>query len=242
MRPTAYRRNARGLRDRQAFEARPHAGRRAVCRRPLPSRGRPPARVWPGKTSAAGTPVGKRAGWRRCAAPAPPGTPRACRDAQRAAIDQALRQGARAHGFDTDHWTLARITTRDPAAHRGRLPSRPHLEAAAPPWAGGCSAPPAAPSSATSRPSPAGWPRTGPRIRRKRPPPARGDRVLGRVGRLAAAGDPPDLGAAGPHPGHPPPLQVEALFDGRRAVLRVPRWRRGARLPPPGRRLRHRQP
>ena len=23
-------------------------------------------------------------------------------------IDQALRQGARAHGFDTDHWTLAR--------------------------------------------------------------------------------------------------------------------------------------
>ena len=31
--------------------------------------------------------------------------------AQRAAIDQALRQGARTHGFDTDHWTLARITT-----------------------------------------------------------------------------------------------------------------------------------
>ena len=32
-------------------------------------------------------------------------------DAQLAAIDQALRQGARAHGFATDHWTLARITT-----------------------------------------------------------------------------------------------------------------------------------
>ena len=30
---------------------------------------------------------------------------------QLAAIDQALREGARAHGFDTDHWTLARITT-----------------------------------------------------------------------------------------------------------------------------------
>jgi transposase len=30
---------------------------------------------------------------------------------QLAAIDQALRQGARAHGFDTDHWTLAHITT-----------------------------------------------------------------------------------------------------------------------------------
>jgi transposase len=27
------------------------------------------------------------------------------------AIDQALRQGARAHGFDNDHWTLERITT-----------------------------------------------------------------------------------------------------------------------------------
>ncbi len=26
-------------------------------------------------------------------------------------IDQALRQGARAHGFDTDHWTLEHITT-----------------------------------------------------------------------------------------------------------------------------------
>ena len=32
-------------------------------------------------------------------------------DQQLAAIDQALREGARAGGFDTDHWTLARITT-----------------------------------------------------------------------------------------------------------------------------------
>ena len=32
-------------------------------------------------------------------------------DSQLAAIDQALRQGARAHGFDTDHWTLARVAT-----------------------------------------------------------------------------------------------------------------------------------
>jgi hypothetical protein len=30
-------------------------------------------------------------------------------DQQLGAIDQALRQGARAYGFDTDHWTLARI-------------------------------------------------------------------------------------------------------------------------------------
>jgi transposase len=27
------------------------------------------------------------------------------------AIDQALRQGARARGFDTDHWTLDRVAT-----------------------------------------------------------------------------------------------------------------------------------
>ena len=27
------------------------------------------------------------------------------------AIDQALRQGARRHGFDSDHWTLARVTS-----------------------------------------------------------------------------------------------------------------------------------
>ncbi len=32
-------------------------------------------------------------------------------DQQLAAIDQALRQGARAHGFDTDHWTLDRVAT-----------------------------------------------------------------------------------------------------------------------------------
>jgi transposase len=32
-------------------------------------------------------------------------------EAKLAAIDQALREGARAHGFDTDHWTLERITT-----------------------------------------------------------------------------------------------------------------------------------
>jgi hypothetical protein len=26
-------------------------------------------------------------------------------------LEQALRQGARAHGFDPDHWTLARLAT-----------------------------------------------------------------------------------------------------------------------------------
>jgi transposase len=32
-------------------------------------------------------------------------------DQQLHRIGQALRQGARAHGFDNDHWTLARITS-----------------------------------------------------------------------------------------------------------------------------------
>jgi len=45
----------------------------------------------------------------RSAGPTGP-TPRLS-DQQLHRIDQALRQGARAHGFDTDHWTLARITT-----------------------------------------------------------------------------------------------------------------------------------
>jgi len=30
-------------------------------------------------------------------------------DQQLHVIDQALRQGARAHGFDSGHWTLARV-------------------------------------------------------------------------------------------------------------------------------------
>jgi transposase len=43
--------------------------------------------------------------------PGPTGHAPRLSDAQLAAIDQALRQGARANGFDTDHWTLARVTT-----------------------------------------------------------------------------------------------------------------------------------
>jgi transposase len=72
MRPTAYRRNARGPRDRQAFEGvRLQAGA-------LFAAGHSQAEVAhqlgvARQTSAAGTPNGARAGWRRCAAPAPPG-------------------------------------------------------------------------------------------------------------------------------------------------------------------------
>jgi transposase len=108
MRPTAYRRNARGLHDRQAFERiRLQAGE-------LFAAGRSQAEVahqlgvsrqnvsrWHG--------AGARAGRRRSAGPTGH-TPRLS-DAQLEAVRQALRQGARAHGFDTDHWTLERIAT-----------------------------------------------------------------------------------------------------------------------------------
>jgi len=110
MRPTAYRRNARGLRDRQAFEGvRMEAGQ-------LFAAGRSQAEVaralgvarqnvsrWHARWRAGGPDALRSAG--------PTGSAPRLSDAQLHAIDQALREGARASGFDTDHWTLARITT-----------------------------------------------------------------------------------------------------------------------------------
>ncbi len=109
MRPTAYRRNARGLRDRQAFEGvRMQAGA-------LFAAGHTQAEVahtlgvarqnvsrWHAQWQAGGLEALRSAG--------PTGHAPRLSDQQLHAIDQALRQGARAHGFDTDHWTLARIT------------------------------------------------------------------------------------------------------------------------------------
>jgi len=110
MRPTAYRRNARGLRDRQAFE---HVRMQAGA---LFAAGRSQAEVaralgvarqnvsrWHASWRAGGLDALRSAG--------PTGSPPRLSDQQLAAVDQALRQGARAHGFDTDHWTLARIGT-----------------------------------------------------------------------------------------------------------------------------------
>jgi transposase len=110
MRPTAYRRNARGLKDRQAFEGvRMQAGA-------LFAAGRSQAEVarqlgvarqnvsrWPARWQAGGP--------NALASRGPTGPDPRLSDVQRAAIDQALRQGARANGFDSDHWTLERITT-----------------------------------------------------------------------------------------------------------------------------------
>ena len=110
MRPTAYRRNARGLRDRQAFEGvRLQAGA-------LFAAGRSQAEVahqlgvarqnasrWHAQWRSGGLEALRSAG--------PTGSAPRLSDSQLAAIDQAQREGARTHGFDTDHWTLARITT-----------------------------------------------------------------------------------------------------------------------------------
>jgi transposase len=110
MRPTAYRRNARGPRDRQAFEQiRMQAGT-------LFAAGHSQAEVahqlgvarqnvsrWHARWQAGGL--------NALPPPGPTGQAPRLSDAQLAAIDRALRQGAGAHGFDTDHWTLARITT-----------------------------------------------------------------------------------------------------------------------------------
>jgi transposase len=110
MRPTAYRRNARGLRDRQAFEGvRMQAGA-------LVAAGHSQAEVARQLGVARQNVSRWHALWRAdglaaLASRGPTGhTPRLS-DQQLAAIDQALRQGARAHGFPTDHWTLDRIRT-----------------------------------------------------------------------------------------------------------------------------------
>jgi len=110
MRPTAYRRNARGLRDRQAFEGvRMQAG-------VLFAAGRSQAEV-ARKLGVARQNVSRwHAQWRQGGLEAlrsagPTGYAPRLSDQQLHLIDQALGQGARAHGFDTDHWTLARVAT-----------------------------------------------------------------------------------------------------------------------------------
>jgi transposase len=110
MRPTAYRRNARGLRDRQAFE---HVRMRAGA---LFAAGHSQAQVARQLGVARQNVSRWHAQWRRgglealCSAGPTGHTPRLS-DQQLHAIDQALREGARAHGFDSDHWTLARVTS-----------------------------------------------------------------------------------------------------------------------------------
>jgi transposase len=131
MRPTAYRRNARGLRDRQAFEGvRMQAGE-------LFAAGRSQADVARQLGVARQNVSRWHAQWRAggpdaLASRGPTGPDRRLSDQQLHDLDTTLRQGARAIGFDTDHWTLVRITTVIQQRTWSPLPSRPHLEAAAP--------------------------------------------------------------------------------------------------------------
>jgi transposase len=110
MRPTAYRRNARSLRDRQAFEGvRIQAGAlfaaghtQAQVARQL-GVARQNVSRWHAQWQAGGPEALRSAG--------PTGPDPRLSEEQLHLIDQALREGARAHGFPTDHWTLERITT-----------------------------------------------------------------------------------------------------------------------------------
>jgi transposase len=110
MRPTAYRRNARGLGDRQAFEAiRLQAGAlfavgysQAQVARTL-GVARQNVSRWHAQWRQGGLEALGSAG--------PTGQAPRLSDQQLHRIDQALRQGARANGFDSDHWTLARVRT-----------------------------------------------------------------------------------------------------------------------------------
>jgi transposase len=164
MRPTAYRRNAHGLRDRQAFErVRLQAGE-------LFTAGRSQAEVARELGAARQSASRWHAQWRQGGLPAlrsvgPTGpTPRLSEE-QLHLIDQALRQGARAHGIDIDHWTLDRVATVIERLTGSAIIPATCGSCCAIGCTTACCAPPAAPSSVTSGPSPAGWPRTGPRIR-----------------------------------------------------------------------------
>jgi transposase len=110
MRPTAYRRNARGLRDRQAFErVRLEAGElfaagrsQAEVARQL-GVSRQNASRWHALWRTGGPDALRSAG--------PTGSAPRLSDQQLRDLEQALHKGARVHGFHTDHWTLARVTT-----------------------------------------------------------------------------------------------------------------------------------
>jgi transposase len=164
MRPTAYRRNAGSLKDRQAFEGvrlqaaalfaaghtQTEVARTLGVARQNVSR-------WHARWRQGGQEALRSAG--------PTGYAPRLSDQQLHAIDQALREGARAHGFDSDHWTLDRVTTlierlTGVAYHRGHvwklLRHRLHYRLLRPARRA---------VSVTSGRSPAGWLRTGPRIR-----------------------------------------------------------------------------
>ena len=131
MRPTAYRRNARGLVDRQAFEGvRMQAGAlfaaghtQAEVARTL-GVARQNVSRWHTSWRVGGLNALRSAG--------PTGQAPRLSDAQLAAIDQALHHGDRRPRLRHRPLDPGPDHHRDPAADRGRLPSRPRREAAEP--------------------------------------------------------------------------------------------------------------
>jgi hypothetical protein len=107
MTPTAYRRNARGLRDGQAFERiRLQAGELLPPAAPKPRS--PTTSVSPRQNVSRWHALWRAGGSEALRSAGPTGHPPRLSDPQLEAVRQVLRQGAHAHGFDTDHWTLAR--------------------------------------------------------------------------------------------------------------------------------------
>ena len=95
---TARRSNTSACRPaRYSPPATPKPGRPQTRRRP------PNVSRWHAQWQAGGAEALRSAG--------PTGSAPRLSDPQLDAVDQALRQGARAHGFDTDHWTLERVAT-----------------------------------------------------------------------------------------------------------------------------------
>src|SRR6266487_4429924 len=148
---------------------------------------------------------------------APGRTPRLS-DAQLEQAEQALLEGAKAHGFDTDLWTLDRV-----AAVIWRLTGVGHHPAHV-------------------------WrvlrhrlliPLHGPGSKKRQAPRCR-HLLLRRVGCLADPDRAFDLGAPRPHPAAHPPLQLAACLDRRRVVLWLGWWRLPAGIPRSAWQLQHR--
>jgi len=120
-------------------------------------------------------------------------------DAQLEQAEQALLKGAKAHGFDTDLWTLDRIAEVIWRVTGCVTTPRRCGGCCAIGWAGAGNAPPAAPKRATSRRSASGSPATGPGSKKRQ---ARQGRqlLLGRVRRFADPDRALELGARGKAP------------------------------------------
>src|SRR5215216_3336214 len=207
----------------------PPARRRIVRPRRPPGRGRPhPGRLPPDRQPLAPALAGRR--HRRPAEPWRTGPRPQGSDAQLEQAEQALLKGAKAHGFDTDLWTLDRIAEVIWRVTGCVTTPRRCGGCCAIGWTGACNAPPAAPKSATSRRSASGSPATGPGSKKRQ---ARQGRhlLLGRVRRLADSDRALDLGAPRQDSGAGPSVQLEACLDRRRVVLWLRWWRLPARLP-----------